>query len=159
MKIYSNGKELAVSGSAFDTYKEDEQLVGSWFSKPLYRRIFTGTCPAADSQWHTINAFTEAVVGVMLNSYVTSPSDKSMEPLPTLGGSGSSIAPTKIRFTPGIGLQMYNSGSWYVNRTTTAILYYTKNSDAEASSEIATVNEIQTAAYDIHSDYDKEVSE
>lgn len=159
MKIYSNGKELAVSGSAFDVYEEDERLIGSWFSKPLYRRIFKGVCPAADSQWHTLNAFTESVVGVMLNCYMTNSSDGSIEPLPTLANSGSSTVPTKIQFAPGIGLQMYNSGSWYVDRLTTALLYYTKNGDAVASSEISNVNEVQTAAYDIYSDYDKEVNE
>lgn len=120
-------------GSGGEVYDGQEHVIGTWFGKPLYRRVYEATIPAVSSNWTTINAFVEPVTGVMLNSWSINSSNGEMESLPTTAGSGASIAPTKTTFTPGIGIQIYNLGSWYVGRKCRSVLTYTKLTDPEVT--------------------------
>lgn len=51
------------SSSSEEVYSSEETRIGTWFGKPLYRKVFTGTIPTN----LTVNTITKFAVGTVAN--------------------------------------------------------------------------------------------
>lgn len=140
------------AGTGEDTgeiYSTEEVRIGTWIDgKPLYRRVFEANIPTQLSAWITINPVIDDINPYIVNAYsLSTDTNYECEALPTVAGSGANIAPTKVMFVKGSGVQIFNSGSWYVGRKCITIVYYGKDADSTASAyEIKTSSLINTTA-------------
>lgn len=127
----SGGSSGGGSDELLDVYSTEEKRIGTWIDgKPLYRRVFESTIPSVSTDWQIINPFSDSDInGIMLNSWSINQTNGEVEPIPTTAGSGQTLYPTKTSFIPGIGIRIYNQGTWYVGRLCRSILNYTKTTD------------------------------
>lgn len=103
-------------------YDTNEQVIGTWFGKPLYQKAFTGLSqPTNGDNWVTINGVTIPNIGevIGLNAF-------------SVGGSGNMIKVALAEYSRnnnGDGVQVSVVSSAFNRTINTAVVQYTKSTD------------------------------
>lgn len=106
--------------SADNVYSTDEQLVGSYLGKPLYKKTITGLSVSLTNTWMTLAtapANTEKVIKLLVNTDIGSTLDSSIPAAGRISGSN---------------LQGYFDG-WVGGTANSLTVWYTKTTDTAGS--------------------------
>lgn len=139
MKIYSNGEMLQVGGGAQEVYDGEERVIGTWFGKPLYRKVYLPTFPSEVSpSWSTVpNSVVDNLkVVVSLQGVFMYPGDETTpDTFIALSRYDNASYPVEISYRRNIGLLFRFNREALFGKSFIVIMEYTKTTD-EATVEL-----------------------